>query len=268
MSNENPMRDEFFADLKDTLARRVGMRCSNPNCRKPTSRPRDDPNKAVNIGVAAHITAASLGGPRYDETISSEERKSIENGIWLCQNCAKLVDNDAERFTADILRRWKSLSEEAARLNVETATSPTFLQWYLELDREIYKKIRQMLPWNGSVRFIREYSFDGLSFSIQQFSDLYQFCDECQNPNFEFIDADSEGIRINLLEKIQQFLEVIARETYPEGMSDVNRIPWEWRVEQPEHFERVVGQLNGLASQIGKYYDSLGKIGRRRLGAE
>jgi hypothetical protein len=127
MSKENFMRDEFPADVKDMLARRAGMRCSNPDCRRPTSGPRDAPNKAVNIGVAAHITAATQGGPRYDESLSSEKRKSVENGIWLCQNCAKLVDNDAERFTSNILRRWKSLSEEAARLNVETAAYTTSL---------------------------------------------------------------------------------------------------------------------------------------------
>jgi hypothetical protein len=32
-------RDEFLDDTKDLLAKRVGMRCSNPNCRQPTSGP-------------------------------------------------------------------------------------------------------------------------------------------------------------------------------------------------------------------------------------
>ena len=59
------MRDDFKADVKDLLAKRVGMRCSNPNCRRPTSGPQDAPEKALNIGVAAHIAAASKGGPRY-----------------------------------------------------------------------------------------------------------------------------------------------------------------------------------------------------------
>lgn len=36
---------------------------------------------------------------------------SIENAIWLCQTCAKLVDNDQERFSADILRAWKVAAE-------------------------------------------------------------------------------------------------------------------------------------------------------------
>jgi hypothetical protein len=117
-------RDDFSNDTKDTLAKRVAMRCSNPSCRKPTSGPREDPTKAVNIGVAAHIAAASPGGPRYDETMTHLERGSIENGIWLCQNCAKLVDNDTWRYSARALRRWKHLAERSVQLQLESSAKP------------------------------------------------------------------------------------------------------------------------------------------------
>jgi len=113
-------RDEFMPDVKDILAKRVGMRCSNPNCRHATSGPQEDIRKVLNIGVAAHITAAAVNGPRYDKNLSAQERSSVENGIWLCQNCGKLVDNDARQYPTDLLRRWKQLSEEAARLNIES----------------------------------------------------------------------------------------------------------------------------------------------------
>src|SRR5712691_4284186 len=75
------MRDDFPTAVKGTLARRVGMHCSNPECRKLTSGPREDPSQAVNIGVAAHITAASPGGPRYDPSLTPEERRSASNGM-------------------------------------------------------------------------------------------------------------------------------------------------------------------------------------------
>jgi hypothetical protein len=91
------MRDDFDEKTKEILSRRVGLRCSNPNCRKLTNGPQTNPTKAINIGVAAHITAASQNGPRFDANMTPEERKSAENGIWLCQNCAKLIDNDERR---------------------------------------------------------------------------------------------------------------------------------------------------------------------------
>src|SRR5215211_4041226 len=87
-------RDEFPAATKRVLANRVGTRCSNPDCQRTTSGPSSDLEKAVNIGVAAHITAPAPGAPRYDAGLSEEERKSAQNGIWLCQICAKLIDND------------------------------------------------------------------------------------------------------------------------------------------------------------------------------
>jgi hypothetical protein len=116
-------RDNFCLKTKETLARRVGMHCSNPNCAKLTSGPQKDIQKVLNIGVAAHITAASLGGVRYDPTLTKAQRKSGENGVWLCQSCAKLVDNDANRYSVDLLRKWKLLAEESARLRVEGAGS-------------------------------------------------------------------------------------------------------------------------------------------------
>jgi hypothetical protein len=108
------MRDDFSAATKELLAKRVGFRCSNPECRQPTSGPQVDPRGAVNVGVAAHISAASPGGPRSEADLSAEQRCDSTNGIWLCETCAKLVDNDSLRFTRDVLEGWKRAAERAA----------------------------------------------------------------------------------------------------------------------------------------------------------
>lgn len=117
-----PVRDEFSKSVRDTLAKRVGVRCSNPSCRKLTTGPRSDARRIICIGVAAHITAAAPGGMRYAAKLSSEERSSESNGIWLCQNCAKLIDNDDIRYSAEKLRAWKSNAEHAALSEIEGAT--------------------------------------------------------------------------------------------------------------------------------------------------
>ena len=120
-------RDDFTLKTIDIMAKRVGYRCSNPNCRKLTCGANEDPQKYSNIGVAAHICAAAPGGMRYDTNMTSVERKDIQNGIWLCQSCSKLIDSDEKRYTVDLLYRWKRLSEEAAILDLETL-SPTDIQ--------------------------------------------------------------------------------------------------------------------------------------------
>jgi hypothetical protein len=119
------MRDDFTDKLRRILALRVGFRCSNPSCGRLTVGPTESIERSLNIGVAAHITGASPGGPRYDPALTHEQRAAIANGIWLCQNCAKLVDSDPERFVTALLLGWKRAAEERARVQVEdTSTDP------------------------------------------------------------------------------------------------------------------------------------------------
>ncbi|MEQ8896319.1 MAG: hypothetical protein RID23_04450 [Roseovarius sp.] len=68
--------------------------------------------------MAAHIAAASEGGPRYDPDMSPEERSAAENGIWLCQTCSRLVDVDLPSHPAHQLREWKTLAEMRAYLGL------------------------------------------------------------------------------------------------------------------------------------------------------
>lgn len=100
--------------VKRVVAARVGYRCSNPACRAATSGPQAGRRKASNIGVAAHITAAAQRGPRFGKALTAEERSGPDNAIWLCQNCAKLIDTDPSRFPVEVLLWWKTDAEAAA----------------------------------------------------------------------------------------------------------------------------------------------------------
>jgi len=111
-------RDDFSKSVKRILAHRVGLLCSNPSCRTDTLGPESDPSSVVNVGVAAHITAAARGGPRFDLNLSEKDRRSASNGIWLCQNCAKLIDSDLKLYSSDLLKGWKASAEEEARRRV------------------------------------------------------------------------------------------------------------------------------------------------------
>ncbi len=120
------MRDDFPVRIKDTLARRVGFICSNPKCGMLTVGPNVQAAKATNIGVAAHITAAAKGGPRFDANLTQEQRSAIDNAIWLCQSCAKLIDSDPIAYPVARLLEWRERAERAAaeRLNKQIHTSP------------------------------------------------------------------------------------------------------------------------------------------------
>src|SRR5437667_9706043 len=108
------MRENFKREVINQVAARVNYVCSRSACGAPTSGPRIDSAKSLNLGVAAHISAASPGGPRYDPRLTTAERTSHNNAIWLCQNCAKLIDNDESRFTENDLQQWKRDAEAKA----------------------------------------------------------------------------------------------------------------------------------------------------------
>ncbi len=113
-------RDDFSMSIKNALRMRAAFICSNPDCRKQTIAPSDgDEEKYLYIGKAAHITAAAEGGPRYDANMSQEERSSILNGIFLCSNCADLIDKNGGRdFPVGILRAWKADHERWVSANL------------------------------------------------------------------------------------------------------------------------------------------------------
>jgi len=108
------VRDDFTKRTVTEIAKGVAYRCSNPECRRPTVGANAAQDGTIIIGVAAHICAASPGGPRYNAAQTSEARRSKENGLWLCQNCGRLVDADSERFAVEQLAKWKHEAQARA----------------------------------------------------------------------------------------------------------------------------------------------------------
>lgn len=106
-------RDDFTKPTKNQAYQRVAGRCSNPDCRATTSAPVGEVDFS-NVGVGAHIHAASPGGPRYLATMTAEERRGFGNIIWLCQTCSTIIDRDRDLYSAELLQKWKSSAEASA----------------------------------------------------------------------------------------------------------------------------------------------------------
>lgn len=110
-------RDDFSSTTKAALAKRSAFLCAI--CRAITVGPSAESTRSVsNVGVAAHITAAAPGGPRYDASLTAAARSDITNGIWLCQTHAKLIDDDCVQWTASKLRETKSRHEEYVKRTI------------------------------------------------------------------------------------------------------------------------------------------------------
>lgn len=111
-------RDDFTSATVTRIARRAGYRCSYPGCGKATVGATSDDTDSINIGTAAHICAAAPGGPRYDATMSPEERSSVRNGMWMCRDHGKAIDSTDSQFTVAQLRLWKQQAEHESMLEV------------------------------------------------------------------------------------------------------------------------------------------------------
>ncbi|MFA5876586.1 MAG: hypothetical protein WC901_07905 [Candidatus Margulisiibacteriota bacterium] len=120
-------RDEFSDKTKDSLAKRAAFICSNPNCHKLTLSPCNTiSDKFSYIGKVAHITAASEGGPRYDDKLTEEQRCAIENGIFLCSNCADMIDkNIGLDFSVELLKNWKNQHDTWVKEQILQQIHPT-----------------------------------------------------------------------------------------------------------------------------------------------
>jgi hypothetical protein len=145
-------RDDFSLPVKQKLAARAGHVCSNSGCRAPTSGPQLLEEKTVNVGVAGHISSAAPGGPRYNPALTSAERANIRNGIWLCQNCAKLIDSDEHRYPVEILQQWKKLAEQAAHRQLGKAKSkaqPSSAEREIKRDLKLRDRMHKdfLKPW-------------------------------------------------------------------------------------------------------------------------
>jgi hypothetical protein len=115
-------RDDFSPSTIKAAGERVGLLCSFCGCLTKAASAESE-KKVSSIGVAAHICAASPGGPRYDPSMTVDERKSIENCIWMCETHARLIDTDVVSYPRERLLQMKKTAEERTRKALEEGRS-------------------------------------------------------------------------------------------------------------------------------------------------
>jgi len=204
-----------------------------------------------------HIQEVSEGGDN-----------GLDNAIPLCFDChADMRSYDfkhpkGNKYSQSELKRHRDIWFEKVKGNIGLANRAEVV----ETDKNVYQLLVKILPWDGSINFIRTNDFAGWSFELARLDDLHEFVHQCKNPAFEFIDPDLEGLRASLLQLIGSFNWTIATETFPIQNVKRNSVPEEWEYEQPERFEEVVSKIHKTADQIVETYGSLVRTATRKLG--
>jgi hypothetical protein len=105
-------RDRIPVAQEKVLAIRSGNACAYPRCGEKlvlgALHPQDR-DKAV--GKVAHIAAASEGGPRYDPAMTTEQRGSADNLIYLCSPHHDGIDSQLHLHTTEFLLEAKRIHE-------------------------------------------------------------------------------------------------------------------------------------------------------------
>lgn len=81
-------------------------RCAYPNCQTPIVHA-----SGTVTGEVCHIRAQSEGGPRFDHTQNDEARHAFENLILLCSVHHRLVDDQPDTYTVELLTEMKEMHE-------------------------------------------------------------------------------------------------------------------------------------------------------------
>jgi len=119
----------FAGTTKSRLERRAGHKCSFPQCDASTSGPsREGPSSTSNTGTACHIHSASTGpSARRVSNLSVAQLRHIDNGIWMCRNHGKQIDDDECTYTPELLKAWRRLAERKAELRQQLGLNVNFL---------------------------------------------------------------------------------------------------------------------------------------------
>jgi len=204
-----------------------------------------------------HIIEAADGGPDTEE-----------NAIPLCFDChADMRSYDhkhpkGNKYTETELKRHRD-SWYTKVANNSGVAGPEAIR---ETDKRVYEHLLKVLPWEGSIDFIRSNNFAGFSFQSDHLNQLFNFESNSANPAFEFVDPDLESYRCDLLKAVSKFTSLIAIETSPTHSPGCNSVPEEWEYEQPERFQRVVKQLHDSAAEVVSTYEELIRTATRKLG--
>ncbi len=231
-------RHEFSAKVKATLAKRVGFKCSNPNCNRTTSGPSTEKDKSINIGVAAHIIPASVNGPRA-EKLTSEKRKGISNGIWLCQSCSVLIDKDPIKFDKSLLYVWKHKAEKIAEKEIDSSLKDDYFFY-----NDIFFRSKSHAIWAAF--------FDEINWHYS-----YENDNDILRPNFLLKTHGGDNFEVYILSKKEFSLsyrqQLGKAKNYPDNILITDENPF------PKHDFNYCNNVIGMSSLEGMIESSHSK---------
>lgn len=194
---------------------------------------------------------------------------SLDNCLPLCFDChADVMQYNSDhpkgkKYTISELKRHR----ESWYVKVKLSHGSIITQSnYLVLDRKTFERLNELLNSQNLMFFIKQNEFVNGSFPDKIYQDIYKFIIECELPEFEFIDSDLEGLKSELSQNFITLNNLISKHTFSAG-PERQSIPREWELTQPERFDKAIDDFTEQTPIVTENYESLIKLGRRKLYA-
>lgn len=195
---------------------------------------------------------------------------TLENCIVLCFDC------HADMRSYDHLHpKGTKYSPEELRIHRDSWLKKISNSGYTEesseyeqdVDRMVFKRIVELLPWQGAISFIRDHNFED-TYRGDNIRELYRFCQTSRHdPAFEFMNVTLETRRADLTEKVRELNSVLAINAAPLSNPELYRIGPHRELEDPTEQEQQAADLaNNLADQCVEAYRDFVRQGKRCLG--
>jgi hypothetical protein len=198
---------------------------------------------------------------------------SYENCIPLCLDCHAEVKAynpkhpKGRKYTNSELRGHRDRWYEKVNNDSYLIVHPD----WIELDRKLFLKIRALLPSaEGSIYFLRRNSSHGSPYDPKVHDGSREYVLQCENPEFEFIDADLEIRRSQLTDGIKNFLNEL------DGVAFYHKTKWpgmmmiypDIKYTNPDTYKQAIKDVSKAANTVCSAYDDLVRLGRRKLAVE
>lgn len=98
---------------------RAANRCAFPDCHRELVMDKSETDDESLIGQECHIIAREQIGPRGDSSLAPEARDNYDNLILLCNIHHKLIDDQINTFSVQVLKEMKSCHETWVRESLQ-----------------------------------------------------------------------------------------------------------------------------------------------------
>lgn len=145
--------------------------------------------------------------------------------------------------------------------------TPAAAQPYLqaEADKKTLRDFMELVPSNGTIRFLRDRNFAGFSFEEKRLEDLEAFYISRGGPDHEFIDAELEAARQKFRQSSRRLDIAIGTYTYPTNNEGRQSVPADWEIDNPESFNNAVTEIHAASDAVCEAYDQLVRLARKKL---